>query len=173
MASGRKSVNLLSISVKQTQMSALWLWAAASTMFTGMKGTWTGWRRQSSWSVIQRRHSITRKPCAHLSVRMRHWVPGRYWIPMWPDGRSNYSSAGARTALRLRDTKYVLHKASADSWMLMSLAHFIYCTETGRVCPFEDGYTFFLYKIQEKHIEYLYQCGVRCISLEKVLALVA
>lgn len=58
-------------------------------------------------------------------------------------------------------------------WLLMSLAHFLCCTGTGKVCPFEDGYAFFRQKIQEERIEYLYQCGVRHVPLEEVLALVA
>lgn len=58
-------------------------------------------------------------------------------------------------------------------WLLMSLAHFLCCTGTGKVCPFEDGYCFSQQKIQEERIEYLYQCGVRRIPLEEVLALVA
>ncbi len=58
-------------------------------------------------------------------------------------------------------------------WLLMSLAHFLCCTGTGKACPFEDGYSFFRQKIQEERVEYLYQCGVRHIPLEDVLALIA
>ena len=58
-------------------------------------------------------------------------------------------------------------------WLLMSLAHFIACTSYGEAMSFEDGYAFISSRIQEERLRYIYQCGVRHICFEEVLALVA
>ena len=58
-------------------------------------------------------------------------------------------------------------------WLLMSLAHFIACTSCGETMSFEDGYAFISSRIHEEQIRYIYQCGVRNICFEEILALVA
>ncbi len=58
-------------------------------------------------------------------------------------------------------------------WLLMSLAHFIACTSCGETMPFEDGYAFIFRRIQEERIRYIYQCGVRHVHFEEILALAA
>lgn len=58
-------------------------------------------------------------------------------------------------------------------WLLMSLAHFIACTSCGETMSFEDGYAFISRRIQEERLRYIYQCGVRNICFEEILALVA
>lgn len=58
-------------------------------------------------------------------------------------------------------------------WLLMSLAHFISCTESGKVCSFEDGYTYFREQLWKERIKYVYQCGVKHILFEEVLTLAA
>lgn len=57
-------------------------------------------------------------------------------------------------------------------WLLMSLAHFLCCTGTGRNLSFKEGYAFFKKQLQVEQIEYFYQCGARHVPLEDVLALV-
>ncbi len=58
-------------------------------------------------------------------------------------------------------------------WLLMSLAHFIACTGSGKLMPFEEGYAFFHKSILEERIRYIYQCGVKHVAFEHVLASVA
>lgn len=57
-------------------------------------------------------------------------------------------------------------------WLIMSLAHLLCCTGTGKVEPFEKGYAFFQRKMKEEQVTFLYQCGKRQVPLETVLALV-
>ena len=56
-------------------------------------------------------------------------------------------------------------------WLLMSLAHLICCTGTGKCLPFEKGYAIFQKQLRAEKIEYIYQCGVRNASLEDLLTL--
>ena len=58
-------------------------------------------------------------------------------------------------------------------WLLMSLAYFIACTSYGETMSFEDGYAFISSRIHEEQIRYIYQCGVRGVHYEEILALVA
>ena len=57
-------------------------------------------------------------------------------------------------------------------WLLMSLAHLIACTGYGKPMSFEDGYAYMNNHIQEERLHFLYQCGVRHVPFEDVLALV-
>ena len=57
-------------------------------------------------------------------------------------------------------------------WLLMSLAYFIACTSCGETMSFEDGYAFISSRIHEERIRYIYQCGVRRVHYEEILALV-
>lgn len=56
-------------------------------------------------------------------------------------------------------------------WLLMSLAHLLCCTGTGRILTFQEGYTVFQRQLQLERVEYLYQCGARHVPLEAVLAM--
>ena len=58
-------------------------------------------------------------------------------------------------------------------WLLMSLAHLIACTGCGETMPFEDGYAYIQNQIQKERLHFIYQCGVRHILFDDVLALVA
>lgn len=55
----------------------------------------------------------------------------------------------------------------------MSLAHLIACTGCGEAMCFEDGYAYIHNHIQEERLRFIYQCGVRHVLFEDVLALVA
>lgn len=55
----------------------------------------------------------------------------------------------------------------------MSLAHFMSCTESGKVCSFEEGYAHFRDQLWKERIGYVYQCGAKHIIFEEVLASVA
>ncbi len=58
-------------------------------------------------------------------------------------------------------------------WLLMSLAHFITCTGSGKLMSFEEGYAFFHDSILEERIHYIYQCGIKHVDFANVLASVA
>ena len=58
-------------------------------------------------------------------------------------------------------------------WLLMSLAYLIACTGCGETMPFEDGYAYIQNQIQKERLHFIYQCGVRHILFDDVLALVA
>ncbi len=58
-------------------------------------------------------------------------------------------------------------------WLLMSLAHFVACTGSGKLMSFEEGYAFFHDSILEERIRYIYQCGVKHVDFVNVLASVA
>ncbi len=58
-------------------------------------------------------------------------------------------------------------------WLIMSLVHLLCCTQTGELCPFEDGYAYFQREIQKEHITYIYQCGAKHCPLNAILDLVA
>ena len=58
-------------------------------------------------------------------------------------------------------------------WLLMSLAHYLCCTGTGRYCSFEEGYAYFQKAVLQERISYIYQCGKNNVPLEKVLACAA
>ena len=55
-------------------------------------------------------------------------------------------------------------------WLIMSMAHYL-CCQAGDGC-FEDGYAYFQRKIQEEQVLFVYQCGLKHLPLESVLALV-
>lgn len=57
-------------------------------------------------------------------------------------------------------------------WLLMSLAHFLCCTGTGKNGSFKEGYAFFQRQILIEKITYIYQCGAAQFPLNDVLALV-
>lgn len=57
-------------------------------------------------------------------------------------------------------------------WLLMSLAHFLCCTGTGRNSSFKEGYAFFQKEILKEKITYIYQCGSTQVPLDNILALV-
>ena len=56
-------------------------------------------------------------------------------------------------------------------WLLMSLAHFLCCTQAGQNGTFRDGYAFFQQEILKEKISYIYQCGSMQLPLYHVLAL--
>ena len=58
-------------------------------------------------------------------------------------------------------------------WLLMSLAHFICCTGSGKMLSFEDGFSFFQNAIYRERVEYIYRCGIAHLPLEDVLASLA
>lgn len=58
-------------------------------------------------------------------------------------------------------------------WLLMSLAHLIACTGCGSAMPFEEGYAFIHDHIRKEQLHYIYQCGVKRVHFEEVLAMVA
>lgn len=58
-------------------------------------------------------------------------------------------------------------------WLLMSFAHFICCTGTGKVMPLQDGYNAIQSLIYKERISYIYYCGVARVSLEDLFSLVA
>lgn len=64
-------------------------------------------------------------------------------------------------------------KGTRRYWLLMSLAHLIACTGCGETMSFEDGYAYIHNHIQEEWLRFIYQCGVRHVLFEDVLALVA
>lgn len=57
-------------------------------------------------------------------------------------------------------------------WLLMSLAHFLCCTGTGKNGSFTEGYAFFQREILIERITYIYQCGSTRIPLDNVLDLI-
>ena len=57
--------------------------------------------------------------------------------------------------------------------MADGLAYLIACTGYGETMSFEDGYAYIYSHIQEEQLRFIYQCGVRHILFEEVLALVA
>ena len=58
-------------------------------------------------------------------------------------------------------------------WLLMSLAHFICCTGTGKLLPLHEGYLAIQAQIYKERICYIYRCGVEREPLGGLLALVA
>ena len=57
-------------------------------------------------------------------------------------------------------------------WLLMSLAHFICCTGTGKLLPQQEGLSAIRIQLYRERISYIYQCGVAREPLENLLALV-
>ena len=57
-------------------------------------------------------------------------------------------------------------------WLLMSLAHFICCTGTGKLLPQQEGLSAIRTQLYKERISYIYQCGVAREPLENLLALV-
>ena len=57
-------------------------------------------------------------------------------------------------------------------WLIMSLVHFICCTNGENYYPFEKGYKSLSSAIMNEHIEYLYDCGKKGMPLADVLVLV-
>ena len=51
--------------------------------------------------------------------------------------------------------------------------HLLACTGYGETISFENGYTYIYSHIQEEQLRFIYQCGVRHVLLEEVLAFVA
>lgn len=62
-------------------------------------------------------------------------------------------------------------KGISRYWLLMSLTHFLCCTECKEHMTFETGYSLFQQQIREEQIYYIYQCGVKRLPIEDVLAL--
>ncbi len=76
---------------------------------------------------------------------------------------------------RLAFEKYQIRstKGIKRYWLLMSLAHFIACSGSGKIIPFGEGYTFFHNCVLEERVRYIYQCGARHADFASVMALVA
>lgn len=58
-------------------------------------------------------------------------------------------------------------------WLIMSLAHFICCTGTGKSLPLHEGYSEIQALLYRERICYIYQCGAMREPLGDLLALVA
>ena len=58
-------------------------------------------------------------------------------------------------------------------WLLMSLAHYICCTASGKEFSFEKEYEAVQKQLLTERITYIYNCGAARMSLDSVLALVA
>jgi hypothetical protein len=58
-------------------------------------------------------------------------------------------------------------------WLLMSLVNLLCCTQTGKLCSFEEGYAYFKQAVYEERISYIYSCGAKNIPLGTILSLVA
>ena len=58
-------------------------------------------------------------------------------------------------------------------WLLMSLAHFLCCTGTGKQCPFEEGYAIFQETVRREQISYIYKCGQNGIPLDDITSMAA
>ena len=56
-------------------------------------------------------------------------------------------------------------------WLLMSLAHFICCTGTGKLLPPQDGLAAIRLQLCRERISYIYHCGVTREPLENLLTL--
>ena len=57
-------------------------------------------------------------------------------------------------------------------WLIMSLVHLMCCTGTGESLTFQKGYSFYKNELEKERFTYVYQCGVRHIPLDEVLAAV-
>ena len=70
--------------------------------------------------------------------------------------------------------KYQIRTSSGIKryWLLMSLAHFICCTGTGELRPFEDGYSIIQKEIINSSYTYVYKCAQKGVSLRDVLEMV-
>lgn len=51
-------------------------------------------------------------------------------------------------------------------WLLMSMAHYICVTGTGRYQPFQEGYQLIRSTIQQEKYKYLFQCAKSSIDFE-------
>ena len=58
-------------------------------------------------------------------------------------------------------------------WLLMSLAHLVCCTGTGKIVSLHDGFSTIQSQIYRERITYIYQCGAAHEPLENLLALIA
>ena len=58
-------------------------------------------------------------------------------------------------------------------WLLMSLAHFICCTGTGKPLPLQEGFSAIRTQLYRERICFIYQCGVSREPLGDLLAFVA
>ena len=58
-------------------------------------------------------------------------------------------------------------------WLLMSLAHVVCCTGTGKLLQLQDGLSALQSQLYKERITYIYQCGAAREPLDNVLALVA
>lgn len=90
------------------------------------------------------------------------------YVERWPV-EVFFRSSKSRLAFDQYQIRY--SKGIKRYWLLMSLAHLLCCTGTGRILSFKEGYAFFENQLQAERIEYLYLCGARHIPLKDVLAL--
>ena len=58
-------------------------------------------------------------------------------------------------------------------WLLMSVAHYICCTASGKEFSFQKGYAVIQKQLLTERVAYIYNCGAAKISLDSVLAVVA
>ena len=105
--------------------------------------------------------------CTDVSLNTRE-ILDKY-IARWPIEIFFRQSKG-----KLAFDQYQIRSAQGIRryWLLMSLAHLICCTGTGKKLPFEEGYAFFQKQIQIERIEYYYKCGARHVPMDDVLTLV-
>ena len=72
---------------------------------------------------------------------------------------------------KLAMDKYQIRSAQGIRrfWLLMSLAHFICRTGTGRIVSFEEGYRFFQNAMIKERVEFIYRCASERIPLVDVV----
>ncbi|MFR6167832.1 MAG: hypothetical protein ACLUKE_06590 [Blautia wexlerae] len=56
-------------------------------------------------------------------------------------------------------------------WLLMSMAHYICVTGTGRYQSFQEGYQLIRSTIQQEKYQYLFQCAKSSIDFEAFMKL--
>lgn len=106
--------------------------------------------------------------CTDVSLSTRE-ILGTY-IERWPIELFFRQSKG-----KLALDKYQIRssKGIRRYWLIMSLVNLLCCTQTGKLCSFEDGYAYFQRAVYEERITYIYSCGANNVPLESVLLLVA
>ena len=106
--------------------------------------------------------------CTDVSLTTREILDT--YVERWPVELFFRQSKG-----KLAMDKYQIRssKGIRRYWLLMSLVHLLCCTQTGELCSFETGYTFFQKIIYEEQVNYIYYCGAKNIPLGSVMSMVA
>ena len=107
--------------------------------------------------------SVTEKGFDLVTVKNR-----KYYVYRWP---TEVFFRQCKTRLALDTYQIRSSKGIQRYWLLMSMAHYICVTGTGRYRSFQEGHQLIRSTIQQEKYQYLFQCAKSSVDFEAFMKL--